>query len=152
MMSDSDSPSRRMLPRWAWLAMGVIVAYLLAAYIILPQLDQRDARRHPDLRDGARLTHTGNGLPGDPLNICLVGSKEEVIRALLAAGWRPANPLSLSSSVRIVVDTVVDKPDPNVPFATGDVVYFVGTRDALARALPLFEPTTGGSLESGETA
>lgn len=47
---------------------------------------------------------------------------------------------------------LLDKPDPNVPFETGDVVYFVGTRDALARALPLFEPTTGGSLESGETA
>jgi monovalent cation:H+ antiporter-2, CPA2 family len=36
---------------------------------------------------------------------------------------------------------LLDNPDPNVPFEVGDVVYFVGTSDALARALPLFEPS-----------
>lgn len=31
-------------------------------------------------------------------------------------------------------------PDPTVPFEPGDVVYFVGTSEALTKALALFEP------------
>jgi CPA2 family monovalent cation:H+ antiporter-2 len=41
-------------------------------------------------------------------------------------------------------DKLLEQPDPHVLFQAGDVVYFVGTSDALARALPLFDPP--GSL------
>lgn len=130
----TESLSRRKFPRWGWVLLGLAATYLLVAYLILPQLGQEKARRHPDLRDGARLTHTGNGLPGDPLNIALVGSEEDVIRAFLAAGWRPANPLSFSSSVRIVVDTVIDKPDPNAPVSN---LYLYGRKEDLAFEKPV---------------
>jgi hypothetical protein len=51
---------------------------------------EKRSTAHPDLLDGDRLTHTANGLPGDPLNIAIVGSEEDVIRSLLApAGARP---------------------------------------------------------------
>ena len=35
-------------------------------------------------------------------------------------------------------DRLLEEPDPTVPFDTGDVVYLVGTRDALRRAVALF--------------
>jgi CPA2 family monovalent cation:H+ antiporter-2 len=35
---------------------------------------------------------------------------------------------------------LLNNPDPHVLFEPGDVVYFVGTGEATARALPLFEP------------
>ena len=114
--------------------MGVVVAYLLIAYIVLPQLGERKAKRHPDLIDGARLVHTAKGLPGDPLNLALVGSEEEVVRALIAAGWRPADALSFSSSVRIAVDTVFDKPDPNAPVSN---LYLFGRKEDLAFEKPI---------------
>src|SRR5450755_915500 len=91
---------RRRLPLWARLALGIMAAYLLAAYVILPQLWKHHERRHPDLRDGPTITHTATGIPGDPLNISLVGSEEDVIRAMTAAGWYPADPLTFRSSVR----------------------------------------------------
>lgn len=116
------------------IAVGIVAAYLAIAYLLLPQFGKEKARRHPDLLDGARLTHTANGLPGDPLNIALVGSEEDVIRALLAAGWRPANALSFRSSVRIVVDTVIDEPDPNAPVSK---LYLFGRKEDLAFEKPI---------------
>ncbi len=35
-------------------------------------------------------------------------------------------------------DALLEHPDPHQPFCPGDVVYFVGTRQAIERALPLF--------------
>ena len=35
-------------------------------------------------------------------------------------------------------DRLLDQPDPNVPFEPGDVVYFVGTTEALERAMGVF--------------
>ena len=115
-------------------AAGFIAAYLVTAYFILPQFDKRQARRHPDLLDAARLTHTATGLPGDPLNVALVGNEEEVIRALLAAGWRPADALSFRSSLRIAVDTVFDKPDENAPVSN---LYLYGRKEDLAFEKPI---------------
>ena len=133
-MSDSPPTPARAFPRWARLTLVVIAAYLVVAYVLLPRLGEEKARRHPDLLDGARLSHTGNGLPGDPLNIALVGREEDVIRALLAAGWRPANALSFSSSVRIAVDTVINKPDPNAPVSN---LYLYGRKEDLAFEKPV---------------
>jgi CPA2 family monovalent cation:H+ antiporter-2 len=36
-------------------------------------------------------------------------------------------------------ETLLEKPDPTAPFEPGDVVFFVGTGDAIERALPLFD-------------
>lgn len=120
--------------RWLWVAAALVAVYVATAYLILPQFDARRARRHPDLRDGERITHTHDGLPGDPLNLAFVGTEAEVIRALIAAGWRPANPLSFHSSVRIVVDTVLDRPDENAPVSN---LYLFGRKEDLAFEKPI---------------
>jgi CPA2 family monovalent cation:H+ antiporter-2 len=39
-------------------------------------------------------------------------------------------------------ERLLENPDPTVPFEVGDVVYLVGTGDALQRALALLEPTS----------
>lgn len=127
-------PKGRSLPGWVKIVAGVIAGYLVVAYLILPQLGKEKVQRHPDLLDGDRLTHTANGLPGDPLNIALVGSEEDVIRSLLAAGWRPADPLSFRSSVRIVVDTVLAEPDPNAPVSN---LFLFGRKEDLAFEKPV---------------
>jgi hypothetical protein len=119
---------------WVRIALVVVAAYLFTAYVVLPRLGKEKALRHPDLIEGARLTHTANDLPGDPLNLALVGSDEDVIRALHAAGWRPADPLSFRSSVRIAVDTVFDEPDPNAPVSN---LYLFGRKEDLAFEKPV---------------
>ncbi len=105
------------------------MTYLLIAYLVMPRLDHWNASRHPDLVDGEHITQTSSGIPGDPLNITVVGSEEDVIRALHAAGWEPADPLSFKSSVRIAADTVFKKPDPNAPVSS---LYLYGRKQDLA--------------------
>lgn len=122
---------------WLRLVFALAITYFAAAYLIVPQLWKRHERKHPDLRDGPTITHTGSGIPGDPLNIALVGAEADVIRALTAAGWYPANPLTFRSSLRIAVDTVFRRPDDEAPVSS---LYLFGRKEDLA-----FEKPVGGS-------
>jgi len=133
-MPDSTAPPRRSFPRWARITLGVVAAYLIAAYVVLPRLGKDKALRHPDLIDAARITRTGSGIPGDPLNIALVGSEEDLVRSMLAAAWRPADPLSFRSSVRIAIDTIIDEPDPNAPVSN---LYLYGRKEDFAFEQPI---------------
>jgi tRNA A-37 threonylcarbamoyl transferase component Bud32 len=42
-------------------------------------------------RDIPRVTRTREGVPADPLNVALVGTRTEVAHALVTAGWYPAD-------------------------------------------------------------
>jgi hypothetical protein len=70
------------------------------------------------LFDAPRVTHTSSGIPGDPVNVALLGPESDVIRALIAAKWHPADPLTFRSSVRIAVDSVFRRPDEDAPVST----------------------------------
>jgi len=64
-----------------------------------------------------------------------------------AAGASPAG-LGLRSATGALVvgiargSELLESPDPAMPFEPNDVVYFVGTTAAIARAIRLFEPKT----------
>src|SRR4051812_48682210 len=99
---------------FVWVA-AVVLLYLLAAYIIMPLLWKRDVRRHPQLFDAPRITHTPDGIPGDPVNVALLGSESDVVHAMAKAKWNPADDLTFRSSLRIAVDSVFRRPDPDAP-------------------------------------
>ncbi len=96
----------------------ILVLYLLAAYLIIPSLWKRDAERHPALFDAPRITHTPSGIPGDPINVALLGTEAEVIHAMTKGKWDPADELTFRSSTRIAVDSVFRRPDPDAPVST----------------------------------
>ncbi len=78
-----------------------------------------DVRLHPALANAPRVTHTANGVPGDPVNIAFIGSEQDLHLSLLSAKWAPADPITLKSSLRIVGDTLfrrayVDAPVSNL--------------------------------------
>lgn len=114
--------------------LGVVGCYLLAAYVILPRIGKEEAHRHPDLLDGERLTHTGGGVPGDPLNLALVGTEDDILRCMIAAKWYPADPLTFRSSVRITVDTIFKKPDDQAPVSN---LFLFGRKEDLAFEKPV---------------
>lgn len=99
------------------LALAVAVTYGLAAYVILPRA----------IRIGLRIlqrgrvpsyTMTGDGLPGDPVNLALIGSMRQLRRAFAAAGWAEADPLSVASAWRMTRAFVLNRPYPTAPFST----------------------------------
>ena len=107
-----------MLLRLLELAVAVILLYLAVAYVIMPLAWKRDVRRHPQLFDAPRITHTSDGIAGDPVNVALLGSEADVIHSMIAAKWDPADPLTFRSSVRIAVDSVFRRPDEDAPVST----------------------------------
>lgn len=61
------------------------------------------------------VTHTAQGIPGDALNIGLVGSREDIAFAMQAIGWVPANQLTWRSSVAIVGSVVLHRSYKEAP-------------------------------------
>jgi LssY C-terminus len=61
------------------------------------------------------VTYTADGIPADPINVALVGTKAEVMRIMLAAKWYPADPLTLRSCLEIAEASVLKRPYEDAP-------------------------------------
>ena len=80
------------------------------------------------------VTRTGQGIPGDPMNVGLVGDKRDVVCAMHAAGWYPADPITLKSSIEIVGSVLLDRPYKDAPVSN---LYYLGRREDLAFEKPI---------------
>src|SRR5215475_8894120 len=124
--------------RWPIVLVGVLIAYVVLAYVILPGL-WKHHEREPGLASLPMVTRTASGIPGDALNVGLVGSKEDVLRAMHAAGWFPADPITLRSSIDIVGSVVLDRPYHDAPVSP---LFYQGKKEQLA-----FEKPDGRSAD-----
>ena len=97
--------------------LGLGAAYLVIAYLVLPGLWRR-FENQPGLSAKPMVTTTPEGIPGDPINVGLVGSRTEVIRAFAAIGWTPADAITLRSSVEIGISVLFDRPYAHAPVST----------------------------------
>jgi hypothetical protein len=97
--------------------LAVSVTYGLAAYVILPRA-VRMGLKVLQRRHVPRFTVTGDGLPGDPVNLALIGTLGQLRTAFAAAGWTSTDPLSLASSWRMARAFVLNEPYPTAPFST----------------------------------
>lgn len=97
-----------------WAIPLVIVIWGLAAYLTLPRFHRIMTTLYvPSYFIGR--TQTGDGLLGDPVNIGLRGESVDVHRAMKEAGWHLAEPVTLASSWRIIINTLRKKPYPTAP-------------------------------------
>ena len=85
-------------------------------------------------------TQTKQGIPGDPMNVGVVGSLADVIQAIHAAGWYPADPITLRSSIAIIGSVIFDRPYENAPVSN---LYYDHRREDLA-----FEKPAGKSANA----
>jgi len=102
--------------RLNWIV-AVGITYGIAAYVILPyavriglKILQRE--RVPS------FTITGDGLPGDPVNLALTGTLQQLRNAFATAGWSEADRLGWASSWRMIRAFVFNSPYPTAPFST----------------------------------
>jgi hypothetical protein len=89
--------------------------YLGIAYLVMPAYWSGYTHRHPALSDIPGITHTADGIPGDPLNVALIGTETEVKKVMVAAHWYPANPLTLTSCLEIATASVLKRPYDDAP-------------------------------------
>jgi hypothetical protein len=85
------------------------------------------------------VTRTGTGIPGDALNVGLVGSRDDILLAMQAAAWFPADPVTLRTSAEIVGSVVLDRPYHDAPVSP---LYYQGKKEQLA-----FEKPDGRSAD-----
>ncbi|WGD56647.1 LssY C-terminal domain-containing protein [Bradyrhizobium sp. CB1650] len=117
---------------------SLVLAYLALAYLFLPALWSHH-EREPGLASLPMITRTSADIPGDPLNVGLVGDKEDIVRAMTAAGWYAADPVTLRSSVEIVGSVILDRPYRDAPVSP---LYYQGKKQQLA-----FEKPDGRSAD-----
>ena len=101
--------------------------------MVLPAL-WRHYEHHPALENAPKATVTAQGIPGDPLNVGLIGSEEQVVNAMLDAGWHPADPVTLRTSVRIARSVLFDRPYEDAPVSN---LFVFGRRQDLAFEKPV---------------
>lgn len=94
--------------------LAAALAYGLIAYVILPLAWER-YEHQPGLAGLPMVTRTPDGIPGDALNVGLVGTEKDIAAAMHAAGWYPADPVTLRSSVEIVGSVLLDRPYVHAP-------------------------------------
>lgn len=136
--SDAVKPAPRRMRRYAVRFSLVLGLYLLIAYLLVP-LAWQHYEHQPNLADAPKITHTHTGIPGDPLNVGLVGTKEEVVRAVIAAGWHPADAITMRSSMHIAESVVLDRKYEDAPVSS---LYVWGRKQDLA-----FEQLVGKSAK-----
>jgi hypothetical protein len=64
------------------------------------------------------FTTTGDGLPGDPVNVALIGTLQQLRAAFATLGWSEADRLGLASSWGMVRAFVLNSSYPTAPFST----------------------------------
>jgi hypothetical protein len=119
-------------------AAAIIGFYGVLAYFVLP-LAWTHYEHQQGLSGITMVTHTRAGIPGDPINVGLVGSKADVLCAMHAAAWYPADPITLRSSIEIVGSVLLNRPYRDAPVSS---LYFQDRREDLA-----FEKPAGTSAD-----
>ncbi len=137
MNSARSQPAARrfkLTTRILFVGLSVVVIYLVVAYVVLPFGWERYARRHPAINDVPGITETKDGIPGDPINVALVGTRDEVTATMAAAKWNQAAALGIEADLKIAADTVLSRPDVDAPVSS---LYLFGRKEDLAFEQPV---------------
>ncbi|MDO5728750.1 MAG: LssY C-terminal domain-containing protein [Actinomycetaceae bacterium] len=99
--------------RWRSLTL-LVLFWFVVSYLLLPRLHQVFALVYvPDYFIGR--TKTQDGVLGDPVNLAFDGSESDIHVAMQRAGWVLADPITLGSSWKIVVSSLLGRSYQKAP-------------------------------------
>jgi hypothetical protein len=120
-----------------WL-LALLAVYAGLAYLVLPAFWTHHEHQK-GLTGLPMVTRTAQGIPGDPINVGLIGNEKEVLCAMNAAGWFPADPITFRSSIEIAGSVLLDRAYKDAPVSN---LFYLGRREDLA-----FEKPVGKSAD-----
>jgi LssY C-terminus len=96
---------------------ALMITYFVSAYIILPRVISITLLV---LRKGRipRFTRASDGLTIDPVNIILLGNKNELESVFKKMGWHGADQLTIKSSLKMIGAYILKKPYNRAPFSS----------------------------------
>ena len=93
---------------------GSLVLWVLTAYFLLPRVHRKLSKIYlPDYFIGR--VKTSDGLLGDPINLGVIGTKADLIKAMKKAGWHQADAITIASTQKIITSTIRRKSYPTAP-------------------------------------
>lgn len=117
--------------------LAVLATYGVIAYIGLPALARVWQLLHRPTHVPTR-SHAIDGWALDPINIVVVAhSERDFSRAMVKAGWSPADPLNLKSALKMIRAVLFNKSYPTAPFSA---TYVFGKKQDLC-----FQMEIGGN-------
>jgi hypothetical protein len=118
--------------------LALLAVYAVAAYIVLPAVWSH-YEHQKGLADLPMVTRTAQGIPGDPINVGLIGDAKEILCAMNAAGWFPADPVTFRSSIEIAGSVLLDRAYKDAPVSN---LFYLDRREDYA-----FEKPAGTSAD-----
>ncbi|MFK3677152.1 LssY C-terminal domain-containing protein [Microbacterium sp. NPDC090218] len=114
---------------WGWWAIAFAIAFwLILAYLVLPRLHSILTRIYvPNYFIGR--ARTSDGLLGDPVNLAVLGTEEQLTRSMADAGWTRADEITAASTWRIVLSTVLGRSYDEAPVSP---LFLFGRKQDLA--------------------
>jgi hypothetical protein len=112
---------------------GFLLSYYLAAYWLVPLL-WGHYEHHQKLETAPKTAFTKEGIPGDALNVAMIGSEADLIHSMTAAGWYPADPITFKTSAKITASALFGRAYPTAPVSN---LYVFGRIEDLAFEQPV---------------
>ncbi len=100
---------------WSPTRLPYLIAFWgLLTYVALPRIHAILTKVYvPDYFIGR--TRTSDGLLGDPVNLAFLGDAKSIHTAMIAAGWRRADDISLRSTVKIILSWFLRRSYEDAP-------------------------------------
>jgi hypothetical protein len=136
--ADARAAKHGRLQRVLLSLLALIAVYVVLAYLVLPAIWTHHEHQK-GLANLPMVTRTAQGIPGDPINVGLIGNEKEVLCAMHAAGWFPADPITFRSSIEIAGSVLLDRSYKDAPVSN---LFYLGRREDLA-----FEKPVGTSAD-----
>jgi hypothetical protein len=133
-----QAAKRRRLERVLLWLMLAVLAYTAVAYVVLPAFWTHHEHQQ-GLANLPMVTRTAQGIPGDPINVGLIGNEKELLCAMNDAGWFPADPVTFRSSIEIAGSVLLDRAYNAAPVSP---LFYLDRHEDLA-----FEEPAGKSAD-----
>jgi hypothetical protein len=105
-------------------ALSILVTYVVAAYILVPAFIRSWRILRPV---------TPDGFASDPLNIGIIGTRDELVKAMERAGWYIADPHNPRNIVRQIASTIMGWSYASAPVSN---LYLFGRKQDIAFEIP----------------
>lgn len=112
--------------------LAILATYIIVAYGLIPAL-LRLIRIVFKPRHIPLYCTTPDGFASDPVNIGVVGTREQLIEAMTKAGWYEADRLMLQNMTKLVLALLFGRPYKHAPFSN---LYLFGRSQDIGFQLP----------------
>jgi hypothetical protein len=113
--------------------LALLIAYAFTAYVLIPAFI-RLVRFFFRPKHIPHYCITPDGFASDPINVGVIGSSKQLIRAMTKAGWYVADKRTIRNVLKLIMSVIFKQPYPNAPFSN---LYLFGRRQDIGFELPL---------------